>query len=63
MKMIRNCRFVWLGLLTLLALLSLTWIFALLLVNVYGIDSTIAGWIFMGACIALVRNMHGGRGL
>ena len=47
-------RFMWFGELLLLALLSLTWVFSVLLVNVYGLDSVITGWIFMGACIALV---------
>ena len=49
------CRFVWFGLLLLLLLLGLAWVFAVLLVNVYGIDSVVTGWIFMAACIALVK--------
>ena len=44
------------GLLLLLLLLGLVWVFAVLLVNVFGLDSVIAGWVFLAACIALVNS-------
>lgn len=34
--------------------LAASWVFALLLVNVYGIDSDVVGWVFMVAGILLV---------
>lgn len=41
-----------------LIFLSASWVFALLLVNVYGIDSAILGWVYMVATIILVRTIN-----
>lgn len=48
------CRLIWGSVCLFVIFLAASWVFALLLVNVYGIDSGIVGWVFMVASILLV---------
>lgn len=49
-------RLIWASVCIFLFFLAAIWVFALLLVNVFGIDSNILGWVFMVASITLVKN-------
>ena len=51
-------RLIWASILISVTFLAAAWVFALLLVNVYGLDSSVLGWIFMAASIILVKIWH-----
>ena len=46
--------FLWSSTIFLTLLLGATWVFAMLMVNFYGLDSATLGWIFLGVSAALV---------
>ncbi len=50
-------RIVWCGILILGLFLSATWIFVLLLVNKYGINSGVTEWVFMAVALGLVNKL------
>lgn len=51
-------RFMWFGIILLILLLVGSLAFALLHVNVYGLDYSLTGWVFMGLSIGFVSSRH-----